>query len=275
MAGRASGSYTVPGAKPAPTAVQSAYTNAGTAVRKQAGDYDDIMGKYRDIYASIPSQGSTGGAHLTQNYTIPTYQTTADYTRAIGNARNTADRGLYSDEDQANIRERGISPIRSVYANAQRNVNRQRSLQGGYSPNYAAVSAKMAREMSSQLSDATTRVNAQLAQDIASQRANAQSEYLGASKGEQGERNQFALNAAEMGNRYGLADVERQQRDYWKPTEMKLSAASGMNNTYGTTPAFANMMQNDAARTAGIQSNTNQANTNNQLRIAQVYGGGR
>src|SRR5437773_5397071 len=41
--------------------------------------------------------------------------------------------GGFSPEDLANIRARALSPVRAVYSNAQREVNRQRSLQGGYS----------------------------------------------------------------------------------------------------------------------------------------------
>ncbi len=252
---------------------QSAYDNYGTAVRQQGADYSNIMNKYNDVYSSIPGMGQNAAKTFQMDYTKPTYQTTQDYTRAVGNLRNTSDKGLYSDEDQANLRERGVSPIRSVYANAQRNVNRQRSLQGGYSPNYAAVSAKMAREMSSQLSDQTTKVNAQIAQDIAQQRAAAQSQYAGTAAGEQNARNQFELSAADMNNKYGLANVDQQMQDYWKPTQMKLSALGGMNQTYGTTPAFAALMQNGALQQGAQQANVNQNNALNQQRLMQIYGG--
>lgn len=263
------------GKKKPPTPLQSAYTNYGTATKKQAGDYDDIMGKYKDTYASIPSVGSGGSAIQTfnANYTKPTYTNTADYTTAIGTAKNRAQSGVYSPSDVADIRERGISPIRSVYANAGRNINRQRALQGGYSPNYTAVSAKMAREMSSQLSDATTRVNAQIAQDIAAQKQAAQSEYLGAAANEQNQRNRFGLDAAEMDNRYGLSKLGAQMEEYWMPTKMKMSALEGMRGMYGTTPAFASLMQSGAQNQGALESNVNQNNANNQLRLMQIYGG--
>lgn len=259
--------------KPPPNPVQEAYNNYGTAVRRQSSDYGNIMDKYNQLYSSLPGYGQNASRTFNYNYTVPTYQTTADYDRAISTARQRATSGVYSDADQANIRERGISPIRSVYANAQRNLGRSRSLAGGYSPNYAAVSAKMAREMSSQLSDATTRVNAQLAQDIAGQKERNQSEYLSTAAGEQGARNQFALNAAEMGNKFGLDKLNTEIQDFYMPTQLKLSALGGMNNLYGTTPAFAKMMGDNAARDAQIQSNTNQNNANNNLRLMQIYGG--
>lgn len=256
-----------------PTPLQNAYTNYGTAVKRQGQDYDELMNKYNQTFNSIPGVGSGASQTFDYNYTKPTYQTTQDYTRAVGNVRSASDNGLYSGQDQSDIRERGISPIRSVYANAQRNLNRQRSLQGGYSPNYAAVSAKMAREMSSQLSDQTTKVNAQLAQDIAGQRAKAQSEYLGAASGEQNARNQFELNSAEMNNKYGLDKLNSQMEDYWAPTKMKLSALGGATGLYGTTPGFAALMQNGALQQGAQEANVNQNNAVNQQRLMQIYGG--
>lgn len=260
------------GPKP-PSPLQSAYNNYGNVARQQGADYGNIMDKYNQLYASLPGYGQNASKTFNLDYTVPKYQTTADYTRAIGTARDRAQSGTYSTQDQADIRERGISPIRSVYANAQRNLGRSRSLAGGYSPNYAAVSAKMAREMSSQLSDATTRVNAQLAQDIAAQKEKNQSEYLSTAAGEQGSRNQFALNAADMGNKYGLAKLNAEMEDYWMPTKMKLSALGGMNNTFGTTPGFTALMQQGAQNQAGLEANVNQNNAVNQQRLMQIYGG--
>jgi len=258
--------------KPKTDPVQEAYNNAGTTVRKQAGDYDDIMGRFRNVYDSLPTNGMGAGGSFQFNYTKPTYENTQDYLTAMQTAKQRAAGGTYSAQDQADIRERGISPIRSVYANAQRNLNRSKNL-AGYSPNYAAVSAKMAREMSSQLSDATTRVNAQLAQDVAGQKEHNQSEYLSSAGKEQGERNQFNLNAADMDNKYGLSKLDAEMKDFYMPTQLKLSSLGGMTGLFGTTPGFSNMMNNQANTVAGIQANANQNNTNNQLRLMQMYGG--
>jgi hypothetical protein len=61
------------------------------------------------------------------------------------------------------LRARGTSPIRASYGNAEREVGRSRSLQGGYSPNSPAVIAKMAREQGQAGSEALTGVNANIA----------------------------------------------------------------------------------------------------------------
>src|SRR5262249_44917522 len=65
---------------------------------------------------------------------------------AIAGFRNFAQTGGFSPEDLSNIRARALSPVRATYANAEREVNRQRSLQGGYSPGFNVLQARMARE---------------------------------------------------------------------------------------------------------------------------------
>ena len=72
--------------------------------------------------------------------------------------------GGYSDADTRNMRARAIAPTTSIYANAQEELNRNRALQGGYSPNYGAASAKMAREMSNQIGQANIANEANIAQ---------------------------------------------------------------------------------------------------------------
>lgn len=82
----------------------------------------------------------------------------------MGKAREFTETGGLSDADKASIRSRAISPTRAVYANAQANIDRQRALQGGYSPNYTAATAKMSRDLSQGLSDASTNAEAAIAE---------------------------------------------------------------------------------------------------------------
>jgi len=83
---------------------------------------------------------------------------------ALGGWQNFANTGGFSPQDIANIRARMISPIRGAYSDANREVDRQRRLQHGYSPNYTAAKAKMAREQAYATSDATTNAEAAIAQ---------------------------------------------------------------------------------------------------------------
>lgn len=85
---------------------------------------------------------------------------------AYGGYQNFANSGGYSPEDISAIRARAIAPMRAVYANANNDVDRQRSLQGGYAPNYMATKAKMARELAYGLGDQNTNVEASLADQI-------------------------------------------------------------------------------------------------------------
>lgn len=87
-----------------------------------------------------------------------------DYGSLMSGYNQFQQTGGYSPSDISAMRARSISPIRSVYANANRDIDRQRTLQGGYSPNYTASKAKMAREMGMTVGDANTNLEAALAQ---------------------------------------------------------------------------------------------------------------
>lgn len=85
---------------------------------------------------------------------------------SYGGYQDFANTGGYSPEDIQALRARSIAPLRAVYANAQNDINRQRSLQGNYSPNYTAAKAKMARELGYGISDANMNTEAALADQI-------------------------------------------------------------------------------------------------------------
>lgn len=176
---------------PANSGVAGSYGLYNTAVGQQAGDYSSIMQGYKNLSST------------------PGYQ----------NLASLATTGGYSPEDIANIRERGISPIRSIYASAQQNVERNKALQGGYAPNYGAVQAKLAREMSGAIGDQTTKVNADIAQRVAQ-------------------------------NKIGLAPTFAAQE------EAPLKAQQSL---YGTTPALSNLFGNQALQAAQLQNQINQA----------------
>jgi hypothetical protein len=86
-----------------------------------------------------------------------------DYDNIQNQYHDWSTTGGLSQMDKNNIRQRALSPIRSVYAGANRDVDRQRALQGGYSPGYGALKSRLAREMSSGMSDATTNAEGMIA----------------------------------------------------------------------------------------------------------------
>lgn len=86
----------------------------------------------------------------------------------MSRATNFADTGGFSPADLANIRARAVSPQRAIYANAMANVNRQRAIQGGYSPGYNVAMGRMAREQGQGVSDAATGAESNIAQMVQS-----------------------------------------------------------------------------------------------------------
>ena len=97
------------------------------------------------------------------NFTNASQRGWEDYNKIGGQYQNWADTGGLSAMDKGNIRSRALSPIRSLYSSANRDVDRQKALQGGYSPGYGALKSRLAREMSSGLSDATTNAEGMIA----------------------------------------------------------------------------------------------------------------
>lgn len=105
-------------------------------------------------------------AGVTNRFNTSADRANVDYDNIQNRFQQFSDTGGYSPEDLSNIRSRALAPTRAVYANAQRNVNRQRALQGGYSPGAGVLQARMAREMGQGLSDASTNAEAGIAQMV-------------------------------------------------------------------------------------------------------------
>lgn len=95
------------------------------------------------------------------------YSQTPELTNAIAMIKQLAESGGYSEGDKSELRARGVSPIRSVYANAQSGLDRSKSLQGGYSPGHTAATSKLARELSDRIAGQTSNVNADIADKVA------------------------------------------------------------------------------------------------------------
>lgn len=229
------------------------YNLYNSGVEQNAEDYSDIMNKYRELYKQgsnvqqptrfqpinyspigAPTQLSPSTSNYTperMNYTpgaAPTdvtvtgrtYTPDAELVGALGKFRQLSETGGYSDADINALRARGVSPIRSVYANAQRNIDRSRALRGGMGSNYNAVNAKMARELADTVGEQTNRVNAGIAEQVAAgklsgtqgygnlasgidaARAAAESENMAA-------KNRIAEFNADSMNRYNEANAGR------------------------------------------------------------------
>lgn len=275
---------------PSPTAFGSTNTY-DAALTSQAGDYDRIMADYDKLLKS------SSGAVEKLSYTPITPQLSnyqgASFTPSAGVGagllKEAATTGGFSESDIGNIRARAVSPIRSIYANAQRNLDRNKSLQGGYSPNYAATSAKMARELSEQVGQANTNIEGAIAEMVGRNKLSAISSLAPLEAEEARMRNQIALSNAEGASRTDLANSEIINRTNEQNRMMPLNysqinrgaeddflmgqlrAIEGKRSLYGTTPALTNMFGNqvlNAQQLAQQAAATKAAQKQNQTTTA-------
>lgn len=246
-----------------PDSVEDMYKLYEESVKKQAGDYDSIMGKFNEIYggagansaAYTPQRVNFNPVHASQT----TYNKSPDTTAALADLHDLAETGGLSESDQQNLRARGVSPIRAQYATAQRDMDRQRRLNGGYSPNFGAVTSRMARDQSSLIADQMDKVNANIAEMVQSGRLNAAPNYASAAQAESSlahgiaEHNTAARNETSRFNASGMFDAARTNAGNAMTANAsrssdRLGAVSGMTSLYGTTPALANLYGNQADR---------------------------
>ncbi len=184
-------------------------------------DYGDIMGQYKNFAANAPAQVTP------QNVS---YNRSGDIQNAISGYTNFANTGGYSQEDQDNLRARGVAPIRAVYANMMNEMMRQKNLSGGYSPNFNAAATKMRTGTSQQMADHVTNVNAGLADAIR------QGKLAGL-----GGLGQVSLADADMAQKALLAN-QRAGIDAAainnSANNMQLNAIRGQADLFGTRPGL-------------------------------------
>jgi hypothetical protein len=207
--------------------------NAGRASETDFNDRNDIMNRYRAV-----AGGEGGGDEGGYDTWGPSKISYTDPFKSYGGYEEFSKTGGYSTDDIANMRSRGTSPIRAAYANAGREVNRQRALQGGYAPNAFASQVKMAREQGQATADAQQNVEAGLAEA----RNKGRLAGLGGMYGVEGQRLGADLEVgkfnamAEMNAAQSNAGAANAARAQGKANQ--LGALSGMTSLYGTTPGM-------------------------------------
>lgn len=220
---------------------QQANTNITPIQEKAQKDYDRMMQLYEGLLNK--TSGSTLRDRLQPMKPVQeTYNEDPRLTGSITDLEDLARTGGYTDEGISDLRERGLSPIRAIYANAQRGLERNKSLQGGYSPNMNAASVKMAREMSDLISGKTTDINAEIAGKVAEGKQRVAPQLTEAllniqrEKGKVGERNVGARNRSEEFNR----DIQLKQQGMDKEgRNQELEIINSMRSLFGTNPAMA------------------------------------
>lgn len=230
--------------------------NYNTGVAQNLNDYSGIMGNYQGLINGL-SNGQFGGggrAGLSTSADSKYFQ-------------NFADTGGLGTQDIQDLRTRAISPTRAVYANAQRNLDTNKSQQQ-FSPNYAAATAKMARDLSYGISDANTNANAGIAGLI-------QSGKLAGAQGLQS-NNQFNAGQGNQNSQFN-AGLDSQNRG--QTLSAMLGAMGGQSNLYGTTPGLSATFSNQLLNSSNqlLQGNQNQTGlsgglVNGQLGKSQIPG---
>jgi len=77
-----------------------------------------------------------------------------------------AQTGGVTGAEQAQTRSMAQKNVGAIYSAMQKNLARQKAIQGGYSPGYGASSAQLARQGSAAASDAVTGANLGLLQQV-------------------------------------------------------------------------------------------------------------
>lgn len=268
-----------PWGTPEPEADTSNTMNAyRSAIPTQAANYDEIMQGYRGLLNqgsgdidSLMSQYKSllGGMG---DYQDVQYQEAPEQRKAFSVLDDLQKTGGLSDAEAGDLRARGVSPIRSVYANMEREMNRNRSLSGGYSPSYNATAARMAREGSESIAGAVTNVNAKIAEMRQQGKLSAAPQYANLANSKTTGMNQVGLAnarnkldaASTKGNLLsGMTNLVNQKNDN------PMRALTGMTSLYGTTPALVNTFGSQVANQSGQTQN---AVRNKQNYKANVIG---
>lgn len=244
------------------TGMQNNYNAAGA---QNFGDYNNIMSGYQNVLNNPGGTGGSGGGGGVGDYgdIYGRYSQLAGGNqfafdpmfrgaigKAIGGYGDFADTGGFTPQGIQDIRARAIAPTRAIYSNAQDDLNRNRSLQG-YSPNYNAASARMAREQSQIIGDQNTNANAGIAQMIQQGRLAGLGGLVNAGGTGQGLQNDInSLNGqmqlaglSGMLNTTGASSASSQAASD-ADNRMRLAALSGMQSLYGTTPGMSELFGN-------------------------------
>jgi len=277
------------------------------AAKTQGSDYDKIMAEYDQLIKQstlnplranptnaiqVQAPGAVSYNQVTPQ--LSPYSQSEDVTGSLANLSDLATTGGYSEGDINNIRERAVSPIRSIYANARENAERNKALGGGYSPNLNAANVKMARDEANQIGDITTNANAAIAQNVAANKLSAAPAYASASeRANESEMNANARNAdiinqINQANTTGMNDTSRFNASLQEAiaqananratgtqqfnSQMALDAAktnrgniqgalAGKTSLYGTTPALVNTFGNQVVQAKQLGQNQQQLGT--------------
>lgn len=147
-------------------------------------------------------------------------QAIKNYGEILNRYREFADTGGYSPEGRDAIRSRALSPVRAVYSDVNRDIDRSRSLTGDYAPGYAATKAKVGREQAYATADATTNVEGMLQQMIQQGRLagiGGMTSAYGTTPGQASMFGQQALQSQALQNQMGMGMMTARNQSLQQP----------------------------------------------------------
>src|SRR5690606_25717604 len=176
---------------------------------------------------------------------------------AMPGYRDFAATGGYSDMDVRELRARGMSPIRSAYSGAIRDIDRANTIGGG-SANDIAARGRAQRELPGQIADAMTGVNAELANAVRQGKMFGLQGITGtgSAMGNLSSAEAGRILQANLANSQGKLSAQSGNRD------QMMGALNAQSNLYGTTPGMASMFGNQALQGMGMRGDL-EASRNN------------
>lgn len=238
---------------------------------KLMSGYQNVLNQAQNSFGDVYSKYSNlanGGGNISLD---PKYQGQLD--NAIAGYQDFANTGGFSDQAIQDLRSRAIAPTRAVYANAQQNIDRQRKLQGGYSPNYTAATAKLTRDSADSISGANEQANASIAQMQQQGRLSGLQGLSSTSLAQQSAKTAIdQINSQlSLAGMAGMSDAEKSR------LLAELGAMSGMTGLYSATPGRTSMYGSQLANSnsqllqgQGLQQNLAQYFTNGQMGVNQT-----
>ena len=237
---------------------QGMTNNYLSGVEQNKQDYGGIMGSYQKFREGLGDPTRFSFQNVSAARPKELDESYGTLREALPTYREFASTGGYSPTDIQELRARGVSPIRAAYGNTERELDRARSLGGaGGAPNYIAAASKAQRELPGQLADATTGVNAQLAQDIRSGRlaGAAGLRGVGGDMGQLASADAGRMLQASLANQD--ADLRAQQLGEGSLQALRgnqLASMGGQASLYGTTPGMASLFGNQALQGYQLRS---------------------
>lgn len=236
--------------------VTDQFTDAYTkALSRQTQDYGNLMTDYSNFRSNLGGPTNFSFQKVSAERPEELGEAYGYLREAMPGYRDFASTGGYSDKDIQELRARGINPIRSAYGNTMRELDRARAIGGnGGAPNYIAALSRAQRELPEQLANATTEVNAKLADAIR------QGKMFGL-QGISGTGSTMGnLSSAEAGRMLQAAlanqaaDLQAQElteKSRLGTAGLDLNALGQMGSLYGTSPGMASTFGNQALNAYG------------------------